>query len=109
MSEVREMRANEIASTIKPEYANQFPTKSYQDKVLSALSLQAQGCGHADQIFAALGMKVGFKRVGRNTVPVVKILPRNHSYEIGGWNPGGEDGWSENVKITYPDIDFSSV
>lgn len=105
------MNATDIAATIqyKKQYKNVYPTKSYQDKVLSALGVTAQDCEHADQIFEALGLKVGHKRAGRTTVPVVKILPRQHSYEIGGWNAGGEDGWSETVKMTYPDVDFAAI
>lgn len=53
----------------------------------------------AQKRFEEFGITVNSKRVGRGGVPVV--YPRNP--DRGGWNPGGEDGYSgsgDGVKLT---------
>jgi hypothetical protein len=53
----------------------------------------------AETRFAEFGIVVRAKRVGRTSVPVVSAKSPDH----GGWNPGGEDGYSgsgDGVKLT---------
>lgn len=56
----------------KYRYQRQYPVGKAQQAVLSALGITASGASHAEQIFEVLGITVSTKRVGRQSVPVVK-------------------------------------
>lgn len=104
------MNANEVARGVKPKIKKDMPVGAAQKTILDALEITGvAGFTHAKQIFEALGLEVGYKRVGRASVPVVKILPRKSFRVEGGWNPGGEDGWSTETEVTYPEVDFSPI
>lgn len=67
------------------ETRNQYPTGKAQQDVLNALGLTANNSGHANAIFAELGIVVSSKREGRKSVPVI-----TKSFSGGGFNAYGE-------------------
>ena len=98
--------AKEVASKVVDRYANkrQYPVGKAQGDVLAALGIDEKtlnGHSHAQQIFDELGIVVGSKRVGRSSVPVVRITTVG-----GGFNAYGE---GEESYTPSKNIDLSAI
>lgn len=108
------LTANEVAKNVsKPDFPNfkygKATVAKYQRMILEALGVSGiEDWYHANNVFAALGIDAESKRVGRKSVPVITILPRNQIKSEGGWNPGG-DGDAVTWTETLPDVDFSAI
>lgn len=81
--------------------AKDYPVGKAQQIVLDALGMTASGFNDAKTKFEQLGIVVGSKRVGRNSVPSITIKDRC----AGGFTTDG-DGveWRE-----YDDIDLAPI
>ena len=78
-----------------------YPVGKAQKMVLDALGITATGHSDASRKFAELGLAVSSKRVGRSSVPVVKVLDRY----AGALNQYGEgETWKQ-----YEDIDLTLI
>lgn len=76
-----------------------LPVGVAQQRVLDILGKQAASWQHAERIFEEHGIVVRGKRQGRTSAPQVWERERDR----GGWNPGGEDGYSggpSSLKLT---------
>lgn len=51
-----------------------YPTGKAQQKVADALGIKVENYTDANEKFAALGLEVSHKRVGRKSVPVVRNI-----------------------------------
>lgn len=101
--------AQQIAQNVE-DPANSWKTRrlgktapgAAQQTILDALEVQANNYAHACEIFSALGIGVGHKRVGRSSVPVVSKLDLSG----GGFNIHGE---GESWEISGQDVDLSAI
>jgi len=79
----------------------EYPVGKAQRMVLEALGISAASFGEAKAKFERLGIIVGSKRDGRDTVPVVTVKNR----VSGDFGPGG-DGESYQQ---YEDLDVGPI
>ena len=96
--------AKDVASQVEDKFKNdrQYPVGKAQQTILNALGIsKCNGHSHAQQIFDALGVSVGNKRVGRKSVPVV-----TKNTVGGGFNAYGE---GEESFTPANDIDMSAI
>lgn len=90
------------ANSWKTRRLSKTPPGVAQQIILDALGIQANNYAHACEIFKALGIGVGHKRVGRSSVPVVSKLDQSG----GGFNIHGEgESWDD----WGPDVDLSAI
>lgn len=93
-------KAKDPANNWRTRYLSKTAPGVAQTVILDALGIQANNFAHAKVIFQELGIDVGYKRVGRKSVPVVKKLDRSG----GAINIEGDgeiwDDWGPDVDLT---------
>lgn len=77
-----------------------YPVGVAQAQVLAALGREAANFDEANAIFDELGLLVTSKRLGRSSVPVVRVLDRCD----GGFLNGDGDAWTR-----YPTVDLTPL
>lgn len=101
MNKLQQIASKATDPARKWETRHQSPVGKAQQEVLNALGLTANNHGHANNIFAEIGIVVSSRRDGRKSVPVV-----TKSYTGGGFNAYGE---GEESFSNADGLDFSVI
>lgn len=84
-----------------------YPVSKTQQMVLEALKLTAKDFTDADRIFANYGFTVTAKRDGKNTVPVIVMLPTEKAYSGLAYSEYADSNYDNGIE--YKHIDLSPV
>lgn len=85
MNKLQQIASKAVDPARKWETRHQPAVGKAQQEVLNALGLSANNHGHANSIFAEIGITVSSRREGRKSVPVITKY-----FSGGGFNAYGE-------------------